>query len=139
MIITLIIISVIVIGIILLLISENKKIHWSKRDAISFTGALLLACGIIGCVFVTGFIIDNVTSYDLDYQNAMHEKEMLEYRIEHMEENITGNEMLYNDIVEFNNKLRSTKKWANNPWTSWFNNQDIVSVWKTETTGTTRR
>ena len=53
---------------------------------------------------------------------------MLEYRIEHMEENITGNEMLYNDIVEFNNALRSEKKWANNPWTSWFNNQDIASL-----------
>jgi hypothetical protein len=53
---------------------------------------------------------------------------MLEYRIEHMEENITGNEMLYNDIVEFNNTLRNEKKWALNPWTNWFNNQDIASI-----------
>jgi hypothetical protein len=53
---------------------------------------------------------------------------MLEYRIEHIEENITGNEMLYNDIVEFNNELRSTKKWANNPWTNWFYNQDIATI-----------
>jgi hypothetical protein len=45
-----------------------------------------------------------------------------------MEENITGNEMLYNDIVEFNNKLRAEKKWAFNPWTDWFNNKDIASI-----------
>jgi hypothetical protein len=45
-----------------------------------------------------------------------------------MEENITGNEMLYNDIVAFNNELRNVKKWANNPWTNWFNNQDIASI-----------
>ncbi len=128
MIITLIVISLIVIGIILLLISKNKKIHWTKRDTINFTGVLLLVCGIVGGFIVTAFIIDNVTSYDLYYQNVMHEKDVLEYRIEHMEENITGNEMLYNDIVEFNNELRSVKKWANNPWTNWFNNQDIASI-----------
>jgi hypothetical protein len=65
---------------------------------------------------------------ELDYQNTMHEKEMIEYRIEHIEDNITGNEMIYNDIVEFNNKLRFEKKWANNPWTSWFNNKYIASI-----------
>ena len=65
---------------------------------------------------------------DIKYQNAVYEKEMLEYRIEHMEENITGNEMLYNDIVEFNNGLRSIKKWANNPFTNWFYNQDIATI-----------
>ena len=128
MIISLIVISVVVTGIILLLIGKNKNIHWSTRDVINLIGFILITIGIIGCFFVTGFIVDNVTSYDLDYQNIMHEKEMLEYRIEHMEENITGNEMLYNDIVEFNNGLRNTKKWANNPWTNWFNNQDIASI-----------
>ena len=74
------------------------------------------------------FILINVCNYDVEYQNALHQKEMLEYRIEHMEDNITGNEMLYNDIVEFNNELRNTKKWANNPWTNWFNNQDIAAM-----------
>jgi hypothetical protein len=34
----------------------------------------------------------------------LHKREMLEYIIEHMEENMTGNEMLYKDIVEFNNE-----------------------------------
>lgn len=128
MIITLIFVSVIVIGIILLLIGKNNEINWRTRDIIKFIGACMVAIGIIASFFTVGFIIDNTTSYDVDYQNMLHKREMLEYRIEHMEENITGNEMLYNDIVEFNNELRSIKKWANNPWTSWFNNQDIASI-----------
>lgn len=64
----------------------------------------------------------------MEYQNTLYKKEMLEYRIEHMKENVTGNEMLYNDIVEFNNMLRAKKKWTNNPWTDWFNNKDIASI-----------
>ena len=56
------------------------------------------------------------------------EKEILEYRIDNMKDNIVGNEMLYNDIVEFNNELRNVKKWADSPWTNWFYNQDIATI-----------
>ena len=45
-----------------------------------------------------------------------------------MSDNIVGNEMLYNDVVEFNNELRRIKKWANSPWVSWFYNQKIASI-----------
>ena len=83
-------------------------------------GITLLVCGAL--------IIDAQIDRDVDYQNALHEKEMLEYRIDNMEENIVGNEMLYNDIVEFNNNLREVKKWANNPWVNWFYNQDIATI-----------
>lgn len=128
MIITLIFIGMIIIGIILCIISKNRKLNWTTRDNLSFIGGMIIILGIIACLFAGVFIVSKAISYDLNYQNVLHEKEMLEYRIEHMEENITGNEMLYNDIVEFNNELRSQKKWANNPWTNWFNNKDIASL-----------
>jgi hypothetical protein len=130
MIITLMFIGFIIVGIILLTTSKSDKINigWSKRDACEFIGMLLIVMGIVAGLFTCGFAISNAVTYDLNYQNALHEKEMLEYRIEHMEENITGNEMLYNDIVEFNNELRNVKKWANNPWTNWFNNQGVASI-----------
>lgn len=127
MIITLISFAVIVVGIIFVVIS--KKTHdWNTEEWTNFVGWLLVVLGIVFSLLTVGFIIGNATTCELNYQNVMHEKEMLEYRIEHMEENITGNEMLYNDIVEFNNELRNVKKWANNPWTNWFNNQDIASI-----------
>lgn len=128
MIITLIFIGMVIIGIILCIISKNRKLDWTTRDNLDFIGVTTIIVGIIACLFAGAFIGANAISYDLNYQNVLHEKEVLEYRIEHMEENITGNEMLYNDIVEFNNELRNERKWANNPWTNWFNNKDIASL-----------
>lgn len=65
---------------------------------------------------------------DIEYQNAYYHKATLEYRLENIEKNNVGNEYLYNDIVEFNKSLRTTKKWANSPWTNWFNNQRIAEL-----------
>ena len=128
MIITLIGLGLLVVGIILAIIHDKGHFNYNVNEKIVgfgfgaiFIGAIITLCSII-------FVLINVTTYDMEYQNMLHEKDMLEYRIEHMEENITGNEMLYNDIVEFNNKLRAEKKWANNPWTDWFNNKDIASI-----------
>lgn len=130
MIITLVFIGMIIVGAILLKIKESKRreLSYSVRDIIETIGIAFVVIGILCSIFTSAFIMTNVITYDVSYQNVMHEREMLEYRIEHMEENITGNEMLYNDIVKFNNELRETKKWANNPWTNWFNNEDIASL-----------
>jgi hypothetical protein len=121
-------IGFIIIGIVLIVISKSNMVSWDAEDTVEFIGILFLVIGILVSIFTCGFAVGNAVTYDLNYQNALHEKEMLEYRIEHMEENITGNEMLYNDIVEFNNELRNVKKWANNPWTNWFNNQGVASI-----------
>ena len=128
MIFTLMSVSFIIIGVVLLVIGNNKKIDYSIRDNFQFVGAIWLTFSILMNIVLTSLIISNVVNYDLDYQNTLHEKEMIEYRMEHVEDNLTGNEMLYNDIVEFNNKLRSQKKWANNAWTSWFNNKKIAAL-----------
>lgn len=129
MIITLIGLGLLVVGIILAII--NKVIYfnaWETRERIDFSKFACILFGSMTVLCASIFILINVVTCDVSYQNMLHEKEMLEYRIEHMEENVTGNEMLYNDIVEFNNELRGTKKWANSPWTNWFNNQDIASI-----------
>ena len=79
-------------------------------------------------VFVGANILHVKINEDRDYQSALYEKEVIEYRIDNMSDNIIGNEMLYNDVVEFNNELRRIKKWANNPWANWFYNQKIASI-----------
>ena len=38
-----------------------------------------------------------------------------------------GNEYAYDSIIEFDKQLLSIKKWANNPFTSWFYNQRIAN------------
>ena len=127
MFITLGLISFIVVGIILNKLNF-KKFSWGARNAIECIGVMLIAMGIIGSAVAFCAIICNMSYHDLNYQNKLYEKEMLEYRVDHMAENMTGNEMLYNDIVDFNKTLRAEKKWANSPWTNWFCNQDIAAM-----------
>lgn len=128
MIFTFISLALIIVGIILIVIDDKFCIRNCVGTMIEYGKIILTALGVFGTMLCFAFGLGNLIAYDTDYQNMLHKKEMLDYRIEHMEENITGNEMLYNDIVEFNNELRFEKKWANNPWTNWFNNKDIASL-----------
>ncbi len=123
MIITLIVVGIIV-GAVACFIIANR----TYSDLAFGLGIALAIIAFFASLFVFIGIIDIQVNGDIHYQNKLYEREMLEYRIEHIEDNITGNEMLYNDIVEFNNELRSTKKWANNPWTNWLYNQDIATI-----------
>lgn len=123
MIITFIVIGIIVGAVACFIIADK-----TYSDLAVGLGIVLAVIALFGALFVGVGIADAQINRDIKYQNKMYEREMLEYRIEHIEENITGNEMLYNDIVKFNNELRSTKKWANSLWTNWFYNQDIAEI-----------
>lgn len=128
MILTLMCIGVFVIGVAALVVNGKFKFSWKIHDILFNVGIACVAIGLFCGLIAVCVALGNAARYDLDYQNALHEREVIEYRLDHMSENITGNEMLYNDIVEFNNMLRSQKKWANNPWTSWFNNKNIAAL-----------
>ena len=124
MIITLIFVGILVTGIACLIIYSNTDCG----DWLAGVGIGSIIASIIAIIFISICIIDVQVNRDISYQNKLYEREMLEYRVNNMEDNVVGNEMLYNDIVEFNNELRSIKKWANSPWTNWFNNQMIASM-----------
>ena len=128
MLITFMIIGVVILGIVLLVISQKCDLSCGMQDNLSFAGAMTTVLSVIATVICFTIILYNVTMCDINYQNMLYAKEMLEYRIEHMDEDVIGNEMLYNDIVEFNNELRIVKKFANSPWTNWFNNQKIAAL-----------
>jgi hypothetical protein len=129
MIITLICLALIVAGIIFVIIDSNVSFKkWKTQDCIEILKITCLIIGGMATIVVGTLVLVNACNYDIEYKNAIHQREMLEYRIDRMEDNITGNEMLYNDIVTFNNMLRSEKKWALNPWTSWFNNAKIATI-----------
>lgn len=124
------IITLITIGIIIATVAYwvvNNRIC-VFADWITLSAILLTVFGIFGSIIVGTLIINAQINGDVKYQNALYEKEVLEYRIEEADKNIVGNELLYGDIVEFNNDLRTIKKWANNPWTNWFFNEDIATI-----------
>lgn len=123
MIITLIAVGIVISAVACLIIADK-----TYSDSAFGMGLALTVIALFAVLFVGAGIIDVQVNGDIYYQNKLHEREMLEYRIELIEENMTGNEMLYNDIIEFNNELRSVKKWANSHWTNWFYNQDIATI-----------
>ena len=119
MLITIILIALVICGGMLIAFNEYRE---------SFVGTMFVALGAVGLVFAVGFIAGEQIRAENDYQKTMYQKEVLEYRLQNQDENIVGNELLYNDIVEFNNNLRDVKKWSANPWTSWFNNAKIATI-----------
>lgn len=122
MIITLIVAVVLIVGIVLLTVDFYTSVYCS--EAAVFTTVI----GAFAAVVVGVCIIANFATLEVNYENKIYEKEMLEYRIEHYEPSAVGNELLYNDVVEFNNNLRIIKKWAANPWTNWFCNHKIATI-----------
>lgn len=65
-----------------------------------------------------------------EYNDAVYEKQVLEYRLDNLDTvgAQTGNELLYNDIVEFNKKLRHAKRYVDSPWIGWFINEKIAGL-----------
>lgn len=84
--------------------------------------------GMVGFLICSGMGLANIISKDVEYEKILYEREVLEYRLEHKDEFENGNEFLYSEITEFNNGLRSTKKWALNPWTNLFFNEKVATI-----------
>lgn len=125
MIITLITIGIFIISIVCI-VMESK---WYRCPIwVELIGMIMVAISIVAGLIIGSCILDAQINGDITYQNKLHERQMLEYRIDKIEDNIIGNEKLYNDIVVFNNSLRGTKKWANNPWTNWFHPESVATI-----------
>ena len=99
--------------------------HWQSDWG--FWGWLCILFGSVATILFVSVLSVVICNTDIDYQNALAEKQMIEYRIE-MGEELVGNELLYTQVVEFNNELRHIKKWAKSPWTNWFYNQKIAEI-----------
>ena len=111
-------------------VSEKYK-KFVRKVANSYLNLIcemFLLIGSIATIMCSAAMLCNASNMQIDYEKALYTKKTIEYRIEHQEDNIVGNELLYNDIIGFNNALRSTKYWTNNPWTSWFNNDKIAQL-----------
>lgn len=124
MIVTLIFITTLITGIALSL--AYHRADWSPLwfDSAGLTCVII---GTVGTIFSLLIILGNIAFVDIVYDKKLAERQMLEYRIEHYE-NTVGNELLYSDILKFNNDLRDTKRFANSPWLSWFNNWKIAEL-----------
>lgn len=92
--------------------------------------------GGLGAVFVTVMGVALIctgaaalveeTGEDQAYQETLYERQVLIYRIENKE--LSGNEMLYTQIMDFNNKLRREKRWSANEWIGVMYNEKIATI-----------
>lgn len=61
-----------------------------------------------------------------EYQSLLMQRQSLEYRLS--QDDLKGNELLYQDINEFNMMLQEEKYWASNLWVNVFYNWKIAEI-----------
>lgn len=125
MIITLIALICLIVGIIFFVIDDKFAITYGS---LSMFGLYLSAFSIVILLSCGAMILDMNACKDIDYQNMLDKRELIEYRIEGKGGNFVSDGRLYNDIAKFNNSLRKVKDGANSLWTNWFYNDDIATI-----------
>lgn len=104
----------------------SKKYDYGEDDALGFT-ILTFLLSIPLCICIT--IALSVQVYkDRDYEEMVYEKSVLELRLNNKDDNLVGNEFLYADIIDFNNKLRYERRYADNFWIGIFHNDKIATI-----------
>lgn len=120
-------IGFIILGIVLCIVTDKLNYCSLWYDFIENSMCASFVVGVLMTIIVGIGAIVNVIFVDIEYEDKLVEKQMIEYRIE-QSENLAGNELLYTQIVEFNEDLRHTKRWVKNPWTSWLNNWKVAEI-----------
>lgn len=115
---------VLIVGIILIVIGRDD---WDINVK-TILGVLLTLIGGVALIVFSVLAIITAATKDKVYQDMLYQREVLEYRLNHEEENTIGNELLYSDIVEFNNELRNDKTYSDNIWINWFFNDKVATI-----------
>lgn len=113
-----------------LIVKYAKYGTWLRNNTgeINVSGWGIIAINIIILLCIGIVILCIQIPKETDYQNALYEKEVLEYRLENKDENLVGNEMLYSEITKFNNELRKHKTYSKNLWLNLFYNDKIATI-----------
>lgn len=120
-----------ILGFVLLAIGILYIIFFDSDGWIDLIGFFSLFFGAVLSIVCSIMIIDTQLYKNILYQNMLERKTAIEYRLEQIEnndKNVMTNGGVYEDILEYNKEIRSAKKWAKNPWTSWFYIQEIADL-----------
>lgn len=118
------------IGIILLIVARSFECYTSYDldFGLNVTGIVLIILFGIGLIIASAFAMGVQLPKEKNYQKVLYQKQVLEYRLDHIEDNLVGNEILYSEITDFNNLLRECKYYADNPWIGLFYNDKIATI-----------
>lgn len=124
MIVTIIFIACLIIG--TLLTCLNSRFWYN--DVIDIIGFVLVFGSIIGLGVCIVLIIVPHLNVEARLHALQNTRDMLVYRLEHINELPAGNEMLYSEITEFNNWLYTNMINSRNPWINWFYNPAFNNI-----------
>lgn len=103
--------------------AKAKKRTRSTND--KWYGTLGLIIGIIGfmaTMLSVIFVCVIQCPSTIDYEKMAHEREVLVYQLE----NDDTDDVLYSEIVEWNNTVRTAKRYCDNPFLNTFVNHKIA-------------
>ena len=113
-------------GIAITLVAINEVKWWS--DLVSILGICSIILFGTGLMVTVGLALGSQIPKEKHYQQALYEKQVIEYRLENQDKNLVGNELLFTDIVEFNNNLRNHKRYADSFWIGVFYNDKMATI-----------
>ena len=116
MIITIITITVFILGIIMRHLYSKSKLP----EVFDYIGFAMLFLSIISSVLCTLWLLNGHTYLGKSEVIEMEEKRIAIVSVMNDDTPVTVKNQLYSDIAEYNAKLRNAKHWANSPWTNWF-------------------
>lgn len=116
---------VLIVGIVVLIINNY---YYRGLDVLNIIGSFSAFIGGLVLSVCSVLAIITAATKDKVYQDMLYQRKVLEYRLSHEEENTIGNELLYSDIVEFNNELRSDKTYSDNILINWFFNDKVATI-----------
>ncbi|MCM1306479.1 MAG: hypothetical protein NC037_01010 [Bacteroides sp.] len=119
-----------VIGIVVAVLGRVFECYldYNAETVMKLGGSIVSFLFGMALIIAIGFAMGVQIPKEKDYQAVLYEKEVLEYRLEHIEENLVGNEILYSEIIEFNNQLRDCKYYSGNLWLNLFYNDKIATI-----------
>lgn len=104
----------------------GEVLWWS--DGLTMTSVIFSALSFAGLITCIVYMLSAQIPKQRDYEQVLCEKQVLEYRLEKQEDNLTGNELLYRDIVELNNRIMVNKRYSDNFWIGLFYNDKIATI-----------
>jgi hypothetical protein len=111
----------------------------SYTDGFDIVGGVSIVIGVCFLVVLSVFGICIQCLKTKEYDEYLYKRQVLEYRLEKQDENLTGNELLYSDIVEFNTTIYKAKRYSKNLWINWYVNDKLATIDYIEIDGITPR
>lgn len=110
--------------------NENAKIWYTEMENHGnyewpnyVGGALTIVGALFGIGCSIACLANNFsTQAKTDYIYLTETYEVLEYRLDLVPENFTGNELVFRDILEYNKRVREAQAALENPMINWFIN-----------------